>query len=406
MSIILGSVGILLLLAISLLAVYQWTFAVASMLAKKHHATPSCPDRLRFLILIPAHNEGATLPQTLESIAKIHYPKKLVRVIVVADRCEDNTGAVVRSHGADCLERLSGPSGKGAVISWAIAQILPHSIPFDGLVVIDADTKVDSRLLEAFSHGLTSGHQVQQAYNYIANPWETPFTRIIAVTSLLRNALFYSAKSWLGLSGMLMGTGMCFSRQILERHGWTAFSVGEDWEFSVCLLLKGENIYFNPNAKVLAVESRGFGQASRQRLRWASGRHAVAFRSGWALLRQGVRLRRLSLVDAMVTLVAPNYSTQATVTICCLLAAWYLSADPVWHFLFVWSLILSGSFSLYFLLGVAHTAAPLRTLTGIVFIPVFLPWRLVIEVLGLFGYGRAEWIPTSRMPTSHNERSH
>jgi len=406
MILILDSVGILLLLAVSLLAVYQWTFALASMLATKDHTSTSPSDWLRFLILIPAHNEAATLPQTLESIANIDYPKNLLQVIVVADRCQDDTATVVRSYGADCLERSSGPSGKGAVISWAIPQVLPYSRPFDGMVILDADTRVDSRLLEAFNDGLISGHQVQQAYNYIANPWETPFTRIIAVTSLLRNALFYSGKTWLGLSGMLMGTGMCFSRQVLERHGWTAFSVGEDWEFSVCLLLKGEHIYFNANAKVHPVESRGFAQASSQRLRWASGRHAVAFRSAWALLSQGIRHRRLSLVDAMVTLVAPNYSTQATVTICCLVAAWYLSADPVWHILLVWSLILTGSFTAYFLLGVAHTSAPLRTLTGIALIPIFLPWRLVIEVLGLIGFGRSRWIRTSRLPTPGDEAIH
>jgi hypothetical protein len=59
---------------------------------------------------------------------------------------------------------------------------------------------------------------------------------------------------------MLSGCGMCFSRRIVEQFGWTAFSVGEDWEYSATLLLNGETIHFNADARVMARESRGFQQ--------------------------------------------------------------------------------------------------------------------------------------------------
>ena len=62
----------------------------------------------------------------------------------------------------------------------------------------------------------------------------------MAVTGVLRNGRYYMGKTAIGLQGMLTGTGMCFASEILQRHGWTAFSVGEDWEFSVELILAGE----------------------------------------------------------------------------------------------------------------------------------------------------------------------
>ena len=145
------------------------------------------------------------------------------------------------------------------------------------------------RLLDAYDCALRSGHEIQQGYNYLSNPWETPFTRIIAVTSVLRNGLFYGGKERLGLSSMLSGTGMCFSRRVLDRHRWTALSVGEDWEFSVLLLLNGETIHFNRQARTMARESKGFRQASSQRLRWASGRQAVAGSGAGRLVREGLR---------------------------------------------------------------------------------------------------------------------
>jgi len=64
-----------------------------------------------------------------------------------------------------------------------------------------------------------------------------------------------------------------------------------------------------------------------------------------------------------------------------------------------WAAGVTGGLAAYFLLGVARTEAPLRALTGIALIPAFLPWRVAIEVLGLMGYGRKQWVRTSRLPT-------
>ena len=81
----------------------------------------------------------------------------------------------------------------------------------------------DASRKAARSRGLIRGHEAQQGYNYLSNPWETPFTRIISVTSVLRNGLYYAGKERLGLPAMLTGTGMCFSRRLLERHAWTSY---------------------------------------------------------------------------------------------------------------------------------------------------------------------------------------
>jgi hypothetical protein len=74
--------------------------------------------------------------------------------------------------------------------AWALEQLRGRGERFDALVLLDADTVVDPSLLHAFDRGLASGHDVQQGYNYLSNPWDSPFTRIISVTSVLRNGLF------------------------------------------------------------------------------------------------------------------------------------------------------------------------------------------------------------------------
>jgi hypothetical protein len=204
---------------------------------------------------------------------------------------------------------------------------------------------------------------------------------------------------------MLTGTGMCLSQATIARHGWTAFSVGEDWEFSAALLLQSIKIYFNADARVLARESAGLKQASTQRLRWASGRYAVAASTAWKLGAAGISRRRPYLVDAALTLVIPTYSTQATLAVLTLAVAWFVSGPSTWPLLSPWAALVIGALSAYFLLGAALTEAPGKTLLGIALIPVFLPWRMAIEILGLLGYGRKQWVRTARLSSARHKAS-
>ena len=398
MTLLLCLFGITILFLLTVVSAYQWLLAVVSLIPLKvpHRCVAK---QQRVIILIPAHNEEVGLPSTLRSIQQVDYPEDCLQVIVIADRCMDATAFVAGKYGATTLERTTGEGAKGEAIAWAIQELKKNRMNYDAVMIMDADAIVHPQALNAFNDGLVVGHDIQQGYNYLSNPWESPFTRVIAVTSVLKNKLFFGGKSRLGLSGMLTGTGMCLRRDTIERHGWTAFSVGEDWEYSVHLLLAGEQIHFNESARVLAKESHDMSQASRQRLRWASGRHAVVTSSAKRLFLEGIRRRKVYLIDAAVTLMAPNYSTQASLAILSVGATWLLMTDPTWGILFLWSVGVLASLVIYFLLGALLTESPLRTLAGLPLIPLFLPWRMMIEMLGLLGYGRKEWGRSSRRPS-------
>jgi hypothetical protein len=101
-----------------------------------------------------------------------------------------------------------------------------------------------------------------------------------------------------------------------------------------------------------------------------------------------------------VTLVAPNYSSQASLALLCLAGSWVNAGNPSWGFSFYWAAALLAAIVGYFLLGVFSTESPAKALAGLLLLPVFLPWRLTIEVLGMLGYGRRNWGRISRSPTS------
>ncbi|HJT21831.1 MAG TPA: glycosyltransferase family 2 protein [Nitrospira sp.] len=402
---IVGSFLLLILVPLTSLILYQWFLAICSLSYRQPQRQAEVALS-RFLVMIPAHDEELGIASTLESLRQLDYPRDRYTILVIADRCTDGTAAVARAQGAECFERFDGRPGKGAALAWGIQEAQKAKIEFEAVVIVDADTLVDRSLLSAFNRKLQAGYKVQQGYNYISNPWASPFTRIIAVTGVLRNGRYYAGKTALGLPGMLTGTGMCLGVDVLNQHGWTAFSVGEDWELSVELLLHGEHIYFNPAAKTFAKESQNLQQASHQRLRWASGRYAVMGGKAWALIRQGLRSGSFSLIDSAVTLMAPNYSTQASLALVSLAGGWVALGYPGWEYLFYWAATLLAVIAGYFMLGVFSTDAPARALAGLLLVPLFLPWRLAIEILGLVGYGRGHWGRMSRATVTSHHTDH
>jgi hypothetical protein len=72
------------------------------------------------------------------------------------------------------------------------------------------------------------------------------------------------------------------------------------------------------------------------------------------------------------------------------------AANPFSGIIFYWAGALLAAIAGYFLLGILSMEAPGKALAGLVLVPVFLPWRFTIELLGMLGYGRQTWGRRSR----------
>jgi biofilm PGA synthesis N-glycosyltransferase PgaC len=104
--------------------------------------------------LVPAHDEQASIGQTLDSLFAQTRPPH--RVIVVADNCTDATVRVARAHGADVFETVGNTEKKAGALNQVLAQLLPGLGDNDCVMVIDADTVLDERFIETATRRLTS----------------------------------------------------------------------------------------------------------------------------------------------------------------------------------------------------------------------------------------------------------
>jgi cellulose synthase/poly-beta-1,6-N-acetylglucosamine synthase-like glycosyltransferase len=96
-------------------------------------------------VLIPAHNEEASLPQTLTSLkGQSHRPE---RIIVVADNCTDATVHLARQAGVEVIESVDNAKKKAGALNQALTAILPEQGDNDIVMVMDADTQLDDGFL-------------------------------------------------------------------------------------------------------------------------------------------------------------------------------------------------------------------------------------------------------------------
>ncbi len=388
--------GVLFLVALwaSFFVLYQLVLAGLYFLVEDKPIRIS-EARNKFAAIIPAHNEEMMIGTAMDSWEAIHYPQNLFVVHVIADNCTDRTAEIAQAHGAVCLAREDTEHrGKGQALAWALER-LPLDT-YDAVVVVDADTTVSPEFLTVMNNRLVSGAKVIQGYNGILNPDDSQMTRLMKITNVMKNLLFNHAKSKLGLSVKLMGTGMCFTSSVLEQVGWKAFSIGEDGEQFAYLAEADIQVEYEPFAIVYAQEATSFGQAYTQRLSWASGRMELVGH-GVRLFMKGFRRFDLRLIDASLAFLIPNYSMLANFTLFGLIIILLVDL-PGRSALLPWYGFLLGAQTLYLFVGVALSNLSVRAVSSLSFAPLFLIWKVVIDLIALIKIKRLVWIRASRAP--------
>src|SRR3954452_3504310 len=205
----------------------------------------------RFAVLVPAHDEEASIASTLESLFAQDYPSELYDVVVIADNCSDATAAVAREHGALVLERSDATQrGKGFALAWALERLPGEADRAEAIAFVDADCRVTPNFLTALGARLRAGAQAVQSANVVANPEESTASALRYAAFALVNWVKPLGRTTLGLSTSLHGTGMAMTRDVLRRHPWNAFGLAEDHEYAYRLIAAGERIDFAPEAAV------------------------------------------------------------------------------------------------------------------------------------------------------------
>ena len=217
---------------------------------------------LGLAVVIPAHDEEGQLAATLRSIIACPYDLGPRRVVVVADNCTDATAEVARPRARRSSSARCPRRGKGHALAWAFERLLAD--PEIGAVcVIDADCQVSRNLSSALGARIGAGPRRPRPPTCSIAHERPPVPRCDGPGLRCSTWSVRWDSDELGLSAGLLGTGMAFSRDLLTRSPWRAFSFAEDREQHMRWVLDGVRVAFVANAEVSVAAVAHYGRTRR-----------------------------------------------------------------------------------------------------------------------------------------------
>jgi GT2 family glycosyltransferase len=379
---------------LTLSTLYLLGLLLAARGARRRTAPAAAPGgNLRLAVLVPAHDEEAGIAATLAALTGAAYPDEERRIIVIADNCSDRTAAVAVAAGVEVWERTDPQRrGKGFALIWALERLLALDDRFDGVVFIDADCIVSANLLTAVDARLREGARALQVDYVAGNPEASSAAAMRFAAFAVGDTVRSLGKERLGLSCGLVGTGMAFSRDLLERNPWTATGLVEDGEFHMRLVLAGERVEFVPEAEVSQAVPTSLKASSSQQARWEMGKLQLIRRWSGRLVFAGLARRDPLRLHAGLECLVPPQSVIATGNLGSALAALLLGSRRLLGL----SLLTAAAQATFVLGGLRLVRAPAHVYRALLTAPALIGSKIGLYGRLLSGRGPTAWERTAR----------
>lgn len=350
--------------------------------------------KLRFDIIVPAHNEESVIGSVIASLRRIDWPADQFRVVVVADNCTDATATIAAAGGAHVMQRVDAANrGKGYALEFAFKASRARNWA-DAVVVIDADAEVSPNILESFASRIERGARAVQAHYGVSNTNASWRTRLLSIAKASFHIVRSRGRERLGLSCGIRGNGWAVTHEVLDQVPYKAFSLTEDLEYGIDLGLAGYRVAYADEAHSDAEMVAGEKDSRKQRQRWEQGRFQLIRSRTLPLLRKAITAPSFVCLDLALDLMVLPVS-YVYLNIAVLLGVAVFAAVQV-PSLLIWVWLAGGCAAaavLYILRGWQLSGAGLRGLLDLARAPFFLVWKLLV----MFSRGDSkEWVRTKR----------
>ncbi len=244
---------------------------------------PSLPGDPMVSILIPCHNEEASIDETIEGVMQQDYPN--FEVIAVDDASTDRTREALANLQArhPRLRVVTLATNQGKAVGLTMAAMASRG---EYLVCVDADAVLAPRAVRwLVSHfawarvgAVTGNPRVRNRTTVLAKIQVAEYSAIIGMIKRAQRVL----GKVFTVSGVVVG----FRRAALLDVGfWSNNMVTEDMDISWKLQLDKWDIRYEPRAVCWILVPEQLRGLYHQRLRWAQGGVEVLLKYGGDMLR-------------------------------------------------------------------------------------------------------------------------
>jgi cellulose synthase/poly-beta-1,6-N-acetylglucosamine synthase-like glycosyltransferase len=244
----------------------------------------------RVIVLIPAHNEAASIKETINSLRRQTRPPD--EIIVVSDNSSDATDDRSMLHGAKVLVTVRNTARKAGALNQALRQVLPGLAHEDLVLVMDADSQLapgwigcaaDALERDAEVGGVSGTYTGEDGPGLVLQLQRNEFVRASRLVQRRYDL-------W-----VLSGTGTMFRVPVLREvarergrclpgtHGefYDSSSITEDYEITLALKTLGYRCLCPPGCTAITELMPTWQHLFQQRLRWQSGTLTALRRYGY-----------------------------------------------------------------------------------------------------------------------------
>lgn len=368
---------------------------VAAAILGKDEVFAETPPAGSIVVVIPAHNEAASISPTLENVRA--QLRESDRMLVVADNCTDDTAATAKASGAEVIERNDvSRRGKGYALQFALDHL--RAAPPAIVVFMDADCLFKSGALQQIAGLAAQKDRPAQALYLMTAPKEAgprlqvaefawAFINNVRMRGLARlfdvtrftGAGF--AAPWRALSGLDLGSG----------------EIVEDLALTMTLIRKNAAPIFVPDALVTSEFPGDDAALTRQSARWSIGSLSYSARESLGALIDGFAKGRFAQIGAAIDLMIPPLTIFAAALVALVIIcffAWIATGVSGAFQLAFWALVLAGISVVAAWGRFGQEALPPSALRGVL--------DFLLSKMSVFGAkGRASaktWTPTRSGP--------
>jgi cellulose synthase/poly-beta-1,6-N-acetylglucosamine synthase-like glycosyltransferase len=227
----------------------------------------------RLTVIVPAHNEEGLIQDCVVSL--FDSAQGAARVLVVAHNCTDATAELAINAGAEIMVLNDiNAGGKGHALRNGFTRAIRDGA--EAVLVIDADSIVSANLIPEVLQSLGEGAAAVQCRYEMMSADRSTRSLLAALAFRAFTYVRCAGRERLGLSAGISGNGFALTRRLLDKVPYQAFSVVEDLEYHIHMVMAGERVRFVDNAIVSSCFPASSVGESSQQSRWQGGRLSVA----------------------------------------------------------------------------------------------------------------------------------
>lgn len=227
--------------------------------------------RLRVAVLVPAHNEAASIGATLEGLMLQSRPADLV--VVIPNGCSDGTAQEARKYPVTVMElpRLEHRKSEALNRAWR-----EHAYDADLVVCLDADTVLPPNALAAWEREFLEG---RAALGGSSSKFTMQNPGFLSRLQKAEFAAWTDTALRRGQTSVLAGTGCAINNAVLrqiaardDRDGpWVYTSQVEDFELTYRIRELGYVCQVSPEVRAYTDSMKTIKALWGQRMKWQVG---------------------------------------------------------------------------------------------------------------------------------------